>query len=376
MKHTDATATLRTITETLRRAEDLHWSDAAFQEWERKQVGDVASTTINVDRNVMITRWEPGPGAYDEDDGHHIRPMIDEIDPDRPTSPMTVRTYDYTSGVDVSGPLMLGPEPETAPENEDEGEQPAGMRGISPTMCIFDEAARFTPHRVRELQRLLDVGGHATRRVQIHFSEAGVRSEDIQREVFVRSRRNGQRNERLRLTGRALGLTEETADEVIAAWLTYYRGTPLPVDWSCIERSMISRALGEPWEPEPSNRDVFRENLRAAWGPMAEAMADAFDRIRPAMSALGRAMSAAHEARRSDFVLVPGWDPGAPVDPRTVTITNDSREVLLDWRDRRPRPWTAYTAGPQHRPRRHHRRGPDPRTLSATITPRRAGRRP
>ncbi|MFE6305011.1 hypothetical protein [Nocardiopsis sp. NPDC057823] len=306
----DAATTLDRIGETLRRSEDLHWSDPGFLAWEREQVGDIESVTVIRDRNVRTVRYEAPTDAWDEEDGHHIRPMIQEIHIDRPTRPMIIRTRDYSPGVDTSGPLMLGPEPE-AVLGEHDGEEGitlagvvtplregAGIRGIGAhhVMCTFDETARFTPDAVRQLQRVLDDRGHATGRMTFTVN--------------------------------------------------------------------------------PNHAEAFRANLQAAFGEAAERVSEGFERLAPAFATATRAVRHVYAAHRSDFALVPGWDPGAPVDPRTVEITNASREVLLDWRDRRPRPWTAYTAGPQHQPRRHHRRGPDPRTVSATIVPRRAGRRP
>ena len=58
MKHTDATATLRSINATLRRAEDLHWTDPEFLAWERGQVGELHEEPTVIGAVVVLDYTE------------------------------------------------------------------------------------------------------------------------------------------------------------------------------------------------------------------------------------------------------------------------------------------------------------------------------
>lgn len=42
--------------------------------------------------------------------------------------------------------------------------------------------------------------------------------------------------------GRVLGLTDEKVEQLTAAWLAYFRGTPYPVDWDRIRRAQLLTA--------------------------------------------------------------------------------------------------------------------------------------
>ncbi|MEV2277729.1 hypothetical protein AB0I72_19295 [Nocardiopsis sp. NPDC049922] len=220
----DTGRTLAAVGAAIRRAEDLHWTDPGFLEWEREQVGPVRWHTILVERNQMCTCWEPGPGAYDEDDGHEIRPMIQDVALDRPCVSMRIKAHDYAHGVVTSGPVMVGPEPDVVP---------------------FDAPS------------------------------------------------------------------PDWAEALIEVAVAYHR---------TIE-TQVNRTM--------------------------EALQPAFEQARDAVG------SAYRQFRANHWTLCPR----PPQNPN-------------------PKAWVAFTGQPAREPRRNHRRGPDPQQLSATITPRRAGRRP
>lgn len=55
--------------------------------------------------------------------------------------------------------------------------------------------------------------------------------------------------DKARVTGKALGLTEVQAGEVIDAWVEFFRKSPWPTSWPDVRRSLINRAMGDEWEP-------------------------------------------------------------------------------------------------------------------------------
>ncbi|MBB4931814.1 hypothetical protein F4561_002634 [Lipingzhangella halophila] len=123
----EAATTLSTIDAALRRSEDLHWSDPAFREWERGQVGELDEQEIEAaGETKRVYQAEPGPAhpRYDQNDiGVVEAPMItrrwdhppsclcDEgVVP--PGGAMVVRAADYPPPEDAThGPLLLGPHP-------------------------------------------------------------------------------------------------------------------------------------------------------------------------------------------------------------------------------------------------------------------------
>jgi len=115
LTHHDADTTLKAINATLRRAEDLHWTDPEFLEWERNRFSG-RTRRIKAHSSfgdpVVYTRHDPDAHAHDRDDGHHIRPMIQELPDATNTKPMTITADDYPQQATTSGPLMLGPEPD------------------------------------------------------------------------------------------------------------------------------------------------------------------------------------------------------------------------------------------------------------------------
>lgn len=115
LTHHDADTTLKAINATLRRAEDLHWTDPAFLEWERSRFsGHVRRVAVRSSFGDLFvhTRHDPAADAYDRDDGHHIRPMIQELPDVTNSRTMTITADDYPVEITMSGPLMLGPEPD------------------------------------------------------------------------------------------------------------------------------------------------------------------------------------------------------------------------------------------------------------------------
>lgn len=126
----DAATTLSAIDTVLRRADDLHWTDPAFLEWEAAQVGDVETTKVDLPAVGLALQWEayPGPGHERHGDrvagvGVHRAPMVRLVDdhpgdcllcmPDPVMSvrdSMRMNRYPPRERT-TYGPLLLGPEP-------------------------------------------------------------------------------------------------------------------------------------------------------------------------------------------------------------------------------------------------------------------------
>ncbi|WP_435109807.1 hypothetical protein [Nocardiopsis synnemataformans] len=320
MKHTDAAATLRSIGEALRRAEDPHWSDPEILEWERRQVTYLMPSWaphIEYPEGVLEFLAHPGPGSGRAPRnrgswGRRLWSLEGDVSESR-TPPMKMTAADYPAPERPQhGPLLLGPEPEIG--------------------FVEDAEARL----------------------RVHWPES------------------------------MAGPTGDEDDvppgpgERLSALVEYLNRTPLDDT-----RNRVATAEAARRRPAPNGNsiagvvvDEFDSYLRRALSEHLVSVTTAFDDlVRPAFQeAYERAQESARVSTTWRFTME--VIPDAPIDPRTLEITAASREVLLDWRDARPRPWTAFTAGPQHQPRGRQRRSPNPRALSAARAPRRAGRRP
>ncbi|ASU81521.1 hypothetical protein CDO52_00820 [Nocardiopsis gilva YIM 90087] len=331
---------------TLRRAEDLRWSDPEFLEWERGQLGGRFVEAHGIATGI----YNPGP-EFVGGSISAVRPMFEVIDDAATTRPMVVRYSDDPS-------LFWDGDRERFYRLDPDGEQQ--FVKAERDVCAFTlPAFGFERHVETQVHGTICAADTAVGEGPITITriyEGGIlRSWEGECEVPVL-------------------LEPATIDDIDALALADGRTYPIlctlhevtqdepdivtpPDRYTRLSRTLRIEFVGQgPWPPDPLDSEIT-----VAATQTAEAFRPVALRIHAAIHRL-----------REQFAGAFGHE---PTDPSTVTITNDSRDVLLDWR-RHSQPWHAFTAGPQHQPRQTHRGGPNPRGLSVRRVPRRVGRRP